>query len=62
LKRRGVRFAWIRTEDAVYDKAAVVMEGKSGIVVEFPRSAGKEWKIRKESIPYGRIERIRYYR
>ena len=60
----SVEFAIIRTADAIYDRAAVVLESEDNLTVEFPRSTGNKdrpWKIIRNIIPKRRVVSIQYY-
>jgi hypothetical protein len=64
-KPEKCRYAAIRTEDATYDRVAVVSESDNNMIVEFPKSTGNKgnpWKIVRNIIPKDRLVKVRYYK
>lgn len=61
VKAKQLRFAFIQTDRAIYDRVAVLSCSEVLIKVEFPKKIKGKWAIVRETIPRRFIEKARYY-
>lgn len=73
-KKAGHRFAWLKTNKAIYDRVAIVANLPTMITIQFPvgtsrnknlksaHTSSDNFTIKQENISKKDIERIRYYK
>ena len=61
MRKGAVRFAAIRTLNAVYDRVAVLKEKGDKYYVQYPKRYKKGWGIEKDFIPKRIVISLIYY-
>ena len=61
MKRGQVRFAFLETCHAIYDRVAVLTDKATGLYIQYPKKRTKRWTIEKETIPANHVVSLRYY-
>ncbi len=60
-RRNNWRFAFLRTENAIYDRVAVIDSSPISMDIEYPKRVKGKWTIVHEKLAIRDIVKGRYY-